>query len=618
MTVYAEVAINAPFEKTFHYIVPEHLAEKLSLFQRVIIPLGFRQTVGFVVSFPKESSIKGLKPIAALYDPFPVVTQSLSALARWVSKEYCASLGLTLHAMYPEKLKYFPTRKKEGPPESKFTVHNGKHEVSGIEAPFADRMNYYLKEIENSLQEKETVLLLVPEVAFIETFARQIEEKCKAKVIRYSSRLSQGTAFEALTGMLSPAPKVIVAARQAAFLPINGLFTIIVEEENSSAYESDETPRFSTVEAVLQRGRLEGLKIVLGSYSLSLRTRNNYPVTVKISPEYSRLQIVDFYDKNKVISFKLDKAFKEALKNGGRGVLMTTRKGFSTSLRCNECGETVKCEKCSVVMAIYKEDNTLRCRYCGKKASIPDKCPSCSGILLYAAGLGVEKAAQEIKKTLKYVPMERIDSELLTRGSEKKAALKRFTDGKTELIVGTQLALPYVRELEKGVVGLLGFDYVMNLPVFDSTEKALELVLSLLDAAKPGVKVLVQIMKKENRLAEAIQKNEVEKFKNEELKMREALKYPPFYRLGEIIISGRTEEEAQARALEFIECLSRKGDKNIEVLGPIPAKLPSKKGKAVQILVKGKFRVSEAVSYAVSELEKKYKNVRKCLDVTIK
>ena len=618
MTVYAEVAINAPSGKTFHYIVPEPLVPKLSLFQRVIVPLGFRKTPGFVVSFPKESTIKGLKEITGLFDPFPVITQPLSSLASWISKEYCASLGLTLHAMYPEKLKYFPTRKKEWKPEGDLVIRNGKNEAAGIEAPLADRVDYYLKEIENALQEKESVLLLVPEVAHIEAFAKEVEERCKAAVIRFSSRLSHGAAFEALSGMLSSSPKVIVATRQAAFLPINGLSTIIVDEENSSAYESDETPRFSTVSAVLKRGELEGLKIILGSYSLSLNARQKYPVVLKKSLDYSRLELVDFYDKNKVISFKLDNAFKEALKNGGRGVLLATRKGFSTSLRCNECGETIKCGKCGVGMAIHKEDNTLRCRYCGKKSKVPDSCPACKGILLYAVGLGVEKAAQEIKKTLKYVPMERIDSELLTKGSEKKAALKRFVDGKTELIVGTQLAMPYVREMKKGVVGLLGFDYVINLPSFDSTEKALDLVLSILDAANPGVKLFVQVMKKENRITEALLKNEVEKFKNEELKTRETLKSPPFYSLGEILISGKTEEEANARATEFMDCLVKKGDKNVEVLGPIPAYLPSKKGKAVQILVKGKSGVSEAVSYAISELEKKYSNVRKCLDVTIK
>ncbi|MCX5776877.1 MAG: primosomal protein N' [Candidatus Firestonebacteria bacterium] len=618
MTVYAEVAINVPSGKTFHYIVPENLVDRLTLFQRVIVPLGFRQTVGFVVSFPKESTVKGLKQIKELYDPFPVINSSLFSLAKWISGECCASLGLTLHALYPEKLKYFPTRKKVWQPKSSFTVSLGKNEIFGAEAPFTDRINHYLKEIENSLQEEGSVLLLVPEASLIEVFSKQVEERLKIKVICFNSRLSHGAAFEALSGMLSPLPKVIIATRQAAFLPINGLSVIIVEEENASAYESEETPRFSTVAAVIQRGKLEGLKVVLGSYSLSLSTRSRYPPAIKKSADLSRLQIVEFYDKNKVISFKIDNAFRETLKNGGRGVLIATRKGFSTSLRCKECGEAVKCERCGVGMSIYKKDNVLQCRYCGRKNSVLDKCPSCQGILLYAAGLGVEKVAEEIKKTLKYVPMERVDSDILIKSSQRKAALRRFKDGKTELIVGTQMALPYIREMEKGVVGILGFDYVMNLPAFDSTEKALNLALSLLDTARPEVNIYIQILKKENRIAEAFRKNQVEKFKDEELKMRKTLKYPPYCRLGEIIVSGKTEEEAGARAIEFIQCFEEKGDKNIEILGPIPASLPSKKGKAVQILVRAETGVSEAVSFVIANLEQKYSNVRKCLDVTIK
>ena len=618
MTAYAEVAINTPSGKTFTYLLPENLKDKLSLYQRVNIPLGTRKTIGFIVSFPESTAVKGLKPVDSLYDPFPVITPKLVELANWVSHEYCSSLGLTLHGMYPDKLKYFPTRKKEWRPEGGVSPVYGKYETVTVEAPLSERLLYYANEAKNIVKNGGSALLIVPEVALIETFAKQIEEKIGSPVVCYSSRLSHGKAFEALSKMLAEAPKVIVSTRQAVFLPINGLSLIMIEEENADSYKSDETPRFSTVDTAVQRGKIEGFKVLLGSYSLSLKTRYIHKSVYKKSSDLSPVSVIDFYDFNKVISYKADKEIKEQLKSGGRAVVMATRKGFSTSLRCKKCGNTFNCNACGVPMVLHKENNSLVCRYCGKKEARPVNCGSCGGEVLTAAGVGVEKIEQELKKTMKYVPMERVDTELLSKGSEKKSAFKRFIDGKTELIVGTQLALPYVRHMEKGVVVLIGFDYVMNLPVFDATEKAMEMLLQLLDAVRPGVKIIIQVMKENNRIGNVIKRKLLEEFKLEELKMRAELKYPPFCRLGEISVTGKTEEEAEAKAELFKESMEKSGIKDIEILGPIAVNVPSRKGKTAQLLVKGKAGVSDAIWFAINELETKYSSVRKNLDITIK
>ena len=618
MTAYAEVAINTPSGKTFTYLLPDALKDGLKLYQRVNIPLRARKAVGFVISFPEKTEITGLKAIESLFDPFPVITPELYELAGWVSHEYCASLGLTLHGMYPDKLKYFPVRKKTWMPEGGISPVKGRHETVTIEAPFLERLEYYAGEAKSAVQNGGSVLLLVPETGLIKTFAEKLEAKTGLSVICYNSGLSGAKSFAALSKMLAKKAKLIVATRQAVFLPVNGLSLIMIEEENADSYNSEETPRFSTVDTAVQRGKIEGFRVLLGSYSLSLKAGRLYKNIRKSPPKLSSVSIIVFHDKNKVISYRIDKELKEALKSGGRAVVIATRKGFSSYLRCKTCGTVFNCSACGVALVPHKEEAHLACRYCGKKENFPDKCGSCGGVLLSAAGVGVEKIEQELRKTMKYVPLERVDSELLDRDSKKKESLKRFIDGKTELIVGTRLALPYVREMKKGVVVLAGFDYVMNLPVFDATEKALGLILALLDAANPGVKLLVQVMKEENRIGTALKNGLLEEFKLEEIKMRAELKYPPFCRLGEITVSGRTEEEAEAKAELFKSTLEKSGIKGLDILGPIAVNSRSRKIKTAQILVKGSAGVSDAVWFAIRELETRYSDVRKNLDITIR
>ena len=81
MTEYVEAAINAPGDISFTYLVPEELKGRLSLYQRVIVPLGNRKAIAFVIGFPASSPVKNLKNILAAYDPLPVLDKNLSGLA---------------------------------------------------------------------------------------------------------------------------------------------------------------------------------------------------------------------------------------------------------------------------------------------------------------------------------------------------------------------------------------------------------------------------------------------------------------------------------------------------------------------------------------------------------
>ena len=58
----AEVAVNAPLGKLFHYRIPAELAARLRRGHRVLIPFGHRTTTGICVGFPTETAVPTLKP----------------------------------------------------------------------------------------------------------------------------------------------------------------------------------------------------------------------------------------------------------------------------------------------------------------------------------------------------------------------------------------------------------------------------------------------------------------------------------------------------------------------------------------------------------------------------
>ena len=108
----AEVAVNVPLSKSFHYEVPGELAEHLQRGHRVLIPFGGRTATGVCVGFPEESPHPTLKPIRKVLHPDCRFDEHLLELTRWVATYYRSGWGEVLEAALPPAI-------RSGKPERK-------------------------------------------------------------------------------------------------------------------------------------------------------------------------------------------------------------------------------------------------------------------------------------------------------------------------------------------------------------------------------------------------------------------------------------------------------------------------------------------------------------------
>ena len=95
----AEVALNIPLERTFHYLIPAALQPSVQPGMRVIVPFGPRERIGFVLRLLPRSPIEALKPIRRVIDPVPVIADERWALGEWLQRYYFCSLGEAFLAM---------------------------------------------------------------------------------------------------------------------------------------------------------------------------------------------------------------------------------------------------------------------------------------------------------------------------------------------------------------------------------------------------------------------------------------------------------------------------------------------------------------------------------------
>ncbi|MGN0290371.1 MAG: primosomal protein N' [Lachnospiraceae bacterium] len=110
MALYADIIIDISLEKldrTFQYLVPKELEEKIAVGMPVEVPFGKggRKITGYVLELSEEPTfdVDKIKPIAAiLEDKIPIETE-LIALAGWMRKNYGGTMNQALKTVIPIK-----------------------------------------------------------------------------------------------------------------------------------------------------------------------------------------------------------------------------------------------------------------------------------------------------------------------------------------------------------------------------------------------------------------------------------------------------------------------------------------------------------------------------------
>jgi primosomal protein N' (replication factor Y) (superfamily II helicase) len=100
MLSYCEVALPVPLDRTFTYSVSED--EQVSRGARVIVPFRSEKLIGVVTAtgVPAPTDFEA-RPLEAVLDAEPLLSEHLFALAEWIAGYYLAPLGEVLRTMLP-------------------------------------------------------------------------------------------------------------------------------------------------------------------------------------------------------------------------------------------------------------------------------------------------------------------------------------------------------------------------------------------------------------------------------------------------------------------------------------------------------------------------------------
>jgi primosomal protein N' (replication factor Y) len=308
------------------------------------------------------------------------------------------------------------------------------------------------------------------------------------------------------------------------------------------------------------------------------------------------LEIVDMRkEKEKVFSKILRGAIVENSNNGRQTILFLNRRGFSSFVACQACGEIVSCPNCSISLTYHVRDNSIKCHYCGISGQLFDHCLKC-GKELKGLGMGTQKVEDEVKSILPTATISRMDSDAVVGKNKLLRLYDRLEKGEVDVLIGTQMVakghdLPGVT-----LVGVVSADQSLGIPDFRAGERTFQLVTQVAGRAgrgdEPG-RVIVQTFNPDHPSIKFALEQDSVGFLKEELKLRDDLEYPPFSKLVNFRFQGRVESDtvnAAGIAGELARKLVSKMPIGvIKILGPSPAPIYKIRNRyRYQMLLKSK------------------------------
>jgi primosomal protein N' (replication factor Y) len=96
-----EIAIPLYLDRTFHYLVPEHLRDQAMPGFRALVPFGNRQLTGYILGDADASTVANLKEIIAILDRERHWTTREMEFFRWTASYYQHPLGEVIRTALP-------------------------------------------------------------------------------------------------------------------------------------------------------------------------------------------------------------------------------------------------------------------------------------------------------------------------------------------------------------------------------------------------------------------------------------------------------------------------------------------------------------------------------------
>jgi len=452
------------------------------------------------------------------------------------------------------------------------------HGVTG-----SGKTEVYMHIIDYYLSKGKEALVLVPEISLTPQMVLNFRKRFGTSIAILHSSLSDGEKYDEYRKILNKEVSIVIGARSAIFAPLTNIGVIIIDEEHSSTYKQDNTPKYNAIDIAIYRGRYHNSPVVLGSATPSIESYTRASSGIyelinlkkRVNNNLPKVLLVDMKDEikagNRVFSRVLTDSINDRISKGEQVILLLNRRGFSTISSCSDCGFVDKCPNCDIPLVYHKSSNTMRCHYCGYGSSKKRECPICHNKNLNDFGMGTEKLEEYVKDNFSGARVVRMDVDTTSRKGAHEKIISDFKALKYNVLIGTQMIAKGLDFPLVTLVGVINGDASLSIPDFRSGERTFQLLNQVAGRAGrsdlPG-QVIIQGFNMEHYSIVDASLHDYNSFYNEEMRIRKLLKYPPFYNLCSIKIKSKYEDKAFSEGNKIVGYLKSNLDSTNIILGP--------------------------------------------------
>lgn len=418
----------------------------------------------------------------------------------------------------------------------------------------------YIEVIEKVVNSGKQAIVLIPEIALTYQTVVRFYQRFGERVSILNSKMSPGERYDQFERAKNGELDVMIGPRSALFTPFSNLGIIVIDEEHETSYKSETVPRYHARETAIQRAKMAGAAVVLGSATPSLDSyykarQGEYKllelekrIEEKPLPE---CEIIDLREELKqgnrsILSGRLQELMADRLKQRQQIMLFINRRGMAGFVSCRACGHVLKCPHCDVSLSQHNNGKMV-CHYCGYEEIAPKACPECGSKYISGFQAGTQKIEEIVKKKFPEARVLRMDFDTTRNKAGYEKILSSFANQEADILIGTQMIVKGHDFPNVTLVGVLAADLSLYVSDFHAAERTFQLLAQAAGRAGRGRlpgEVVVQTYSPDHYCIQLAGQQDYVKFYETEIECRRLMNYPPCGHMLVMLVASPDEMTA--------------------------------------------------------------------------
>jgi primosomal protein N' (replication factor Y) len=423
----ARVVVDSPLphlDRPFDYAVPDAMVDDVVAGCRVKVRFAGRLVDAFVLELAETSDHEGqLAPIAKVVSSEQVLTPAVAELCRAVADRWAGTLSDVLRLAIPPRqarVEAHPAHPPEvggaapapdeslwlpwpGGPQFLAELASGQSPRAAWSAlPAHDPAEQVAQAVLATLGSGRGAIVCVPDNRDLEhwdaVFTRVLGQ---GRHVVLAAAQKPAARYRAFLSVARGEARVVLGTRAAAFAPVRDVGLVAMFDDGDDLFAEPRSPYAHAREVLLIRALQAQAGVLLAGYARSVEAQAlvDRRWCVDLSPEpVTRRRMwptVEASDGDVGAPARLPRAVFKAIRTcEGPVLVQVPRRGYRTSLACQQCRAPARCARCAGPLEQAGAQQLLTCRWCGEQPGAW-ACANCGGHDVRAPTVGHLRTAEE-------------------------------------------------------------------------------------------------------------------------------------------------------------------------------------------------------------------------------